>query len=91
MPGASSENTIRHPQVLMADDHAETAVLLRMLLANWEAEQEWTARLIFSVSKVALLGKRPVNFAVGAGPTIASPDGGADWRFRLVATFLFPR
>jgi len=59
--------------------------------ANWEAEDTWTAPLLFSVSKVALLGKRPVNFAVAAGPLIASPDGGASWRFRLAATLLFPR
>ena len=59
--------------------------------ANFEADEAWTAPLLFSVSKVALLGKRPVNFALAAGPTIASPDGGASWRFRLAATFLFPR
>jgi hypothetical protein len=59
--------------------------------ANWEAEEEWTAPLLFNVSKVTLLGKRPVSFVVAAGPTIASPDGGASWRFRLGATFLFPR
>jgi len=59
--------------------------------ANFEADEAWTAPLLFSVSKVTLLGKRPVNLAVAAGPTIASPDGGANWRFRLVATFLFPR
>jgi len=58
---------------------------------NWEADETWTAPLLFSVSKVALLGKRPVSFAVAAGPTLASPDAGADWRFRLSATFLFPR
>jgi hypothetical protein len=59
--------------------------------ANWEADETWTAPLVFSVSKVTLLGKRPVSFTVGAGPLIASPDGGASWRFRLAATFLFPR
>jgi hypothetical protein len=59
--------------------------------ANWEADEAWTAPLLFSVSKVTLLGKRPVSFALAAGPTIASPDGGASWRFRLSATFLFPR
>jgi hypothetical protein len=59
--------------------------------ANWEADQTWTAPLLFNVSKVTLLGKRPVSFAVAAGPTIASPDAGASWRFRLSATFLFPR
>jgi hypothetical protein len=59
--------------------------------ANWEADEAWTAPLLFTVSKVALLGKRPVNFLVGAGPTVASPEGGPDWRFRFSATFMFPR
>jgi hypothetical protein len=59
--------------------------------ANYEADETWTAPLLFNVSKVTLLGKRPVSFSVAAGPTIASPDGGPDWRFRLAATFLFPR
>jgi hypothetical protein len=58
---------------------------------NWEADEIWTAPLIFTVSKVTLLGKRPVNFTVGAGPTVASPEAGADWRFRLQANFLYPR
>ncbi|MFO7694542.1 MAG: hypothetical protein R6V57_15760 [Vicinamibacterales bacterium] len=59
--------------------------------ANWEAEETWTAPLLFTISKVALLGKRPVNFIVGAGPTVASPEGGANWRFRFAAIFMFPR
>lgn len=58
---------------------------------NWEADQAWTAPLLFNVSKVTRLGKRPLSFALAAGPTIASPDAGAAWRFRLAATFLFPR
>jgi hypothetical protein len=58
---------------------------------NWEADEVWTAPLLFSVSKVTLLGKRPVNLAVAAGPMVASPAGSASWRFRLVATFLYPR
>ena len=59
--------------------------------ANWEADETWTAPLLFNVSKVTLLGERPVSFFVAAGPTLANPDGGASWRFRLGATFLFPR
>ena len=59
--------------------------------ANWEAEETWTVPLIFNVSKVALLGKQPVNFQVGAGPMVVSPSGGANWRFRFQATFMFPR
>jgi hypothetical protein len=59
--------------------------------ANWHAAEHWTAPLLFSVSKVARLGQRPVNFVVAAGPTVASPAGGANWRFRFMAVFLFPR
>ena len=59
--------------------------------ANWKADETWTAPLLFTISKVALLGKRPVNFLVGAGPMIASPQGGASWRFRFAATLLYPR
>jgi hypothetical protein len=58
---------------------------------NWEADEMWTAPLLFNVSKVALLGRRPVSFLAAAGPTVASPEGGASWRFRFAVTFLFPR
>jgi len=59
--------------------------------ANWNADEHWTAPLVFTVSKVARLGNRPVNFVAGAGPTVASPEGGSTWRFRFMAVFLFPR
>lgn len=59
--------------------------------ANWEADETWTMPMLFSISKVTMLGKRPVNFAVAAGPTLANPDHGASWRFRISATFLYPR
>jgi len=47
--------------------------------------------LLFSVSKVTLLGKQPVNLSMAAGPMAASPAAGASWRFRMAATFLYPR
>jgi hypothetical protein len=59
--------------------------------ANWDEDEVWNSSLVFTFSKVILLGKRPVNFVVGAGPQIASPVGGADWRLRIQANFLFPR
>jgi hypothetical protein len=58
---------------------------------NWNADETWTAPLIFNVSKVTQLGKRPVSLTVGAGPLAASPAAGASWRFRMAVTFLFPR
>ena len=58
---------------------------------NWKADEVWTAPLLFQVSKVTALGKRPFQVGVSAGPMVASPAAGADWRFRLFMTFLFPR
>ena len=60
--------------------------------ANFEADDEqWTSYLLFSISKVTLLGKRPVSFLAAAGPAVAHPTGRPDWRLRFAATFLFPR
>ena len=58
--------------------------------ASWDADHVWNSALIFTASKVTVLGKRPVNFVVGAGPDLASPVGG-DWKMRFQANFLFPR
>ena len=59
---------------------------------NWDADSEkTTAFLYFSISKVTLLGRRPVSVLAAAGPAVVHPDGRADWRLRFVATFLFPR
>ena len=59
---------------------------------KWEADGgKTTAPLLFTINKVTTLGKRPVNFVIGAGPMVASPDGGPKWRFRLQAVFLYPR
>lgn len=59
--------------------------------ANWKADQTWTAPLLFNVSKVAMLGTRHVQFQFAAGPMVAAPDEGANWRFRFASTFMFPR
>jgi hypothetical protein len=58
--------------------------------ASWDADEVWNSALIFTISKVTVLGKRPVNFVIGAGPDLASPTG-TDWKMRFQANFLFPR
>jgi hypothetical protein len=59
---------------------------------NWDADREkTTAFWFFSLSKVTVLGRRPVSFLAAVGPAIVHPDGRPDWRLRFVATFLFPR
>ena len=43
--------------------------------ANWEADDEqWTSYLLFSISKVTLLGKRPVSFLRGGGTRRRASD-----------------
>jgi hypothetical protein len=58
---------------------------------DWKADEKWTVPLLFNVIKVTVLGKRPVNFLVAAGPMVASPAVGANRRFRVASIFLFPR
>ena len=58
--------------------------------AAWDADDVWNSTLLFTMSKVTHLGKRPVNFVIGAGPALASPTG-TDWKLRVQANFLFPR
>jgi hypothetical protein len=58
---------------------------------NWKADTDkWSSPLLFRVSKVTMLGKRPVKLQAAAGPTFG-PDAGPNWRFRFQANFLFPR
>jgi hypothetical protein len=59
--------------------------------ANWKAKEVWTAPVLFSISKVTMLGKRPVNLSAAAGPYVVGPNGGPSWRFRLAAVFLYPK
>jgi len=69
-----------------------SAGMMMEATVKWEAiGGKTTAPLLLTVNKVTTLGKRPVNFVIGAGPMVASPDGGPKWRFRLQAVFLYPR
>jgi len=69
-----------------------SAGMMMEATVKWEASGgRTTAPLLLTVNKIAMLGKRPVNFVLGAGPMVASPDGGPKWRFRLQAVFLYPR
>jgi hypothetical protein len=60
--------------------------------ANWSADSNrWSVPLLLTVSKVAVLGRRPVSFQAAAGPYLDGREQGAEWRLRLSVTFLFPR
>jgi hypothetical protein len=59
--------------------------------ANWKAKEVWSVPWFFNVSKIAMLGKRPLNLQFAVAPYVAAPAGGPSWRFRLAVTFLYPR
>ena len=44
------------------------------------------------MSKLAIIGGRPVNFQGGVGYWLESPDGApSEWRFRRQVQFVLPR
>ena len=59
--------------------------------ANWEADDDWTVPIHFTVSKLTRFGQFPMNLGLGVGIFAAAPAGGPDWRLRFQATLLLPR
>jgi hypothetical protein len=57
---------------------------------NWKDDGTSTIPLLFQASKITRLSSRPVRLAMAVGPMLAHAQG-ADWRFRMSITFLFPR
>ncbi|MEL7013043.1 MAG: transporter [Pseudomonadota bacterium] len=54
-------------------------------------EDEWTAPINLAVSRLAPVGKVPVNWQAGVGYWLDSPEDGPEgWRFRLQAQLVFP-
>jgi hypothetical protein len=65
------------------------------LTSNTESTYDWTRRqwtvpVNLIASKVVVLGKQPLSFALGGRDYAVSPNGGADWGIRFVVTLLFP-
>jgi hypothetical protein len=60
--------------------------------ANWKADsgEEWTVPINLTVSKVLLLGKRPISVQAGPRLYVAQPTGGPKWGFRAGLTLIFP-
>ena len=63
-----------------------------IVTSDWEADsgQRWTVPWGLQISKLTLLGKRPVNLLAGYYKNSQHPDLGADSQVRLQINFLFP-
>jgi hypothetical protein len=60
---------------------------------NWEAEsgEKWTAPLNAVVSKVTRFGPCPFSLGGGFGYFFEQPEGGPEWKLRLVFTLILPK
>ena len=60
--------------------------------ANWEADTDhWTVPIFVQISKVTRLGPFPFSVGGAVGLFAAKPDGGPEWKFRMVGTLILPR
>ena len=83
--------TFVQPFVAYSTETAWTLSLQSETTYDWEAES-WSVPVNASVSKLAIINGRPVNFMGGVGYWLESPDGGPqDWRFRLQVQFVFSK
>jgi hypothetical protein len=61
--------------------------------ATWlqPSSNTWTVPVIFQVSQLLRLGRRPVSIGAGYGYYVESPDGGPNSKFRVLFTLIFPK
>jgi len=57
---------------------------------DW-TNSDWTVPLNALVSQIVKVHGVPLSLGLGARYYATAPDGGPDWGFRLLVTFLFPR
>jgi hypothetical protein len=74
-------------------DKATTYQLSSETTATWNqpSSNTWTVPLIAQVTQLLRLGRRPVSVGAGAGYYVESPDGGPNWKFRVLVTLIFPK
>lgn len=90
-PTTPTNVTFAQPFVAYSTKSAWTFSLQSETTYDWEAET-WSVPVNASVSKLAVIGGRPVNFMGGVGYWLESPDGGPqDWRFRLQLQFVLSK
>lgn len=90
-PTTPTNATFFQPFVAYSTETAWTYSLQSETTYDWEAEQ-WSVPVNFAVSKLAMIGKMPVNFQGGVGYWLESPNNGPEGlRFRLQAQFVLPK
>jgi hypothetical protein len=90
-PTTPTNVTFVQPFVAYSTENAWTFSLQSETTYDWEADS-WAIPVNASVSKLAMIGGKPVNLQAGVGHWLKSPAGGPEgWRFRLQAQFVIPK
>ena len=73
--------------------HATTYTISSETTAAWNQPggNTWTVPVIFQVSQLVRLGRRPLSIGAGYGYYVESPDGGPNSKFRVLLTMIFPK
>ena len=88
---AEIDNTFLQPFVSYTTPSAWTYSLQTESSYSWESE-EWSVPVNIGVSKLARLGKLPVQYKAGVRYWADAPDSGPDdWGFKLGIVFLLPK
>jgi len=90
-PTTPTNATFMQPFVAYSTETAWTFSLQSETTYDWETDS-WAIPVNASVSKLTMIGGKPVNIQGGVGYWLKSPVGGPkDWRFRLQAQFVIPK
>jgi hypothetical protein len=81
------------PFVAYTTPKATTYQLSSETVSAWTqpSSEQWTVPIIFQVTQLLRLGRRPVSVGAGAGYYVAAPDEGPSWKFRVLVTLVFPK
>ena len=88
-PTTPTNATFVQPFLAYSTEDAWTFSLQSETSYDWENDA-WSVPVNASVSRLAVIGGRPVNFQAGAGYWLDSPANGLEgWRYRLQVQFVF--
>lgn len=64
-----------------------------LITANWDADsgQQWTVPLGLGITRVTVLGARPMNVGIQYYYNVKRPDGAPAYQLRFIVALLFPR
>ena len=85
--------TFLQPFAAYTTKKATTFTLNSETTLNWNASSrnKWTVPVIVQVSQLVKLGRRPLSVGVGYGNYVETPDGGPNWKLRMLVVLLFPK